>query len=182
MNKKNWISMLKNILFIIFIVFSFSFCSTTNQVQKNTESPSDETITNEETTSEEELIISDELYTKTFEDVESIILKVTAIINKKNYLDWLSYLTSEYINHYNSKIILDEISSTPFLKKNNIKLLSLEDYFNYVVVPSRSNARLDEINFIDSKRIKAYMIIGEKKIILYYMENIDNQWKITIWD
>jgi hypothetical protein len=53
-----------------------------------------------------------------------------------------------------------------------------------VVVPSRSNAKLDEIEFLDSNRVTAYMYnMGnpEQRIILYQLTNIDGVWKITLW-
>ena len=53
------------------------------------------------------------------------------------------------------------------------------DYFDNVVVPSRSNDRVDDISFISENRVKAYTEDNRgNRVVLYDLEIIDNTWKI----
>ena len=124
--------------------------------------------------------VTQEVFQETFTNIEALITQLNGIILAKDYLTWTSFLTREYINTYSSQEKLYEISQQPILKKYGIRLRSLEDYFHYVVVPSRSDARLDDLIFIDDTHIQAIMLINDKRSILYSLEKIDNQWKIGI--
>ncbi len=122
--------------------------------------------------------VSDAVYTKTFSDIEALIAKLNKIISDSNFEEWKKYLTQNYINYYSSPDNLRTVSETPTLKKYKIVLRSLKDYFSYVVVPSRSDARLDSISFVDDNNIKAYMMFDGEPIILYNLVKIDGNWKI----
>jgi hypothetical protein len=62
-----------------------------------------------------------------------------------------------------------------------VKLQSLKDYFIYVVYPSRQNDRVDDIEFITERLVKAITIgpDGERQI-LYFLERDGTSWKIGI--
>jgi hypothetical protein len=66
------------------------------------------------------------------------------------------------------------------LKKNKISLNSLWDYFIYVVVPSRVQAQLDEIEFIGENQVKAYAMIKNTKALLYLLVRENDKWKIGV--
>jgi hypothetical protein len=54
------------------------------------------------------------------------------------------------------------------------------DYFVNVVVPSRSNDRVDEIVFVAENRVLAYTLNARGiRLILYEFELINGQWKIN---
>lgn len=138
----------------------------------------------------EEVIISDEtgfevsveLYEKTFDEMKLLIQKLNEIISDKNYEKWKLYLSDEYIKTYNDKTILKSITDgSQILSDNNIELLSLKDYFDWVVVPSRSKAWVDEIVFKDDTHLTAYILIKEKRTILYQLEKIEDKWLISVW-
>ncbi|MCF7938870.1 MAG: hypothetical protein K9L68_09765 [Spirochaetales bacterium] len=126
----------------------------------------------------EDFEISEEVYTETFSDVENVIRELSSIIRKENFNAWKEYLTKEYIEEYSDPQTLRELSEYPLFKKNNIKLDSLRDYFQYVVVPSRSSARLDDLEFIGKEKVKAIMIEDEQRIVLFYLEKTQTGWKI----
>ena len=137
--------------------------------------------TSEQSTDEEaNFTVSEEVFTETFANIEELIVELNAIIREEDYDKWLSYLTPEYKEHFSSAEVLKEHSDRPLLKKYNIKLRSLNDYFIYVVVPSRSNARLDDLVFLDNERVKAIMIIENQRSILYQLENRENYWLIGL--
>ena len=129
---------------------------------------------------EESFAVSEEVFTETFEDIRQLIDDLNAIIREENYDRWLKYLTAEYIAHFSSREVLAENSDQPILKKFKISLSSLQDYFQWVVVPSRSNARLDDLVFIDNEHVKAIMIINGQRTILYLLEKDGKGWKIGL--
>ena len=127
-----------------------------------------------------EFTVSEEVYERTFQDIEGLIKELNTIIRNMEYETWLSYLSESYIELYSDPQRLSDLSEQPLLRKYNIVLSNLKDYFQYVVVPSRSNARLDEIIFEDEQHVKAIMFIQEQRTILYQLVYIDNRWKIGI--
>ena len=142
--------------------------------------PALETDEEPQLTEEAEFSVSEEVFTETFEDVRRLIDELNAIIRDENYTKWLRFLTDEYIAHFSSAEVLKENSEQPLLKKYDIELLSLRDYFNYVVVPSRSNVRLDDLVFVDNEHVKAIMIFSGKRTILYLLEKSAEGWKIGL--
>ena len=49
------------------------------------------------------------------------------------------------------------------------------------MVPSRSQAVLDEIVFVGETQVIAYSSFKGKRAKLYELERIDDEWKITVW-
>jgi len=69
------------------------------------------------------------------------------------------------------------------MRTRNIVLRTAEDYFQYVVVPSRADLRVDDIEFISRDRVKAFTITTsrageEQRLRLYDLEKIGNSWRI----
>lgn len=128
----------------------------------------------------ESIEVSEEVYTKTFNDIEILINKLNKIIKASNFAQWRMHLNSKYINYYSDPVNLRKISSTPILKKYNITLRTLNDYFIYVVVPSRSDVRLDDISFIDDNNVKAYITIAGENVVLYTLTKHEDSWKIGL--
>ena len=93
-----------------------------------------------------EFVATEELYQKTFGEVQEVIAELTRIIAAGDYDQWLAYLTEDYV-----RIDAAARRSSPkppraaVLKKNGIVLQSLKDYFDNVVVRSRLQATLDDI-------------------------------------
>lgn len=111
-------------------------------------------------------------------NISELIQELNGIITSKDFESWKNYLSDDYIEYYSNPEVLNEKSQSPLLTKYKIVLRSLEDYFNYVVVGSRQNVKLDEIKVLDRDRIKAYMFINNKAVIIYELIRIDNNWKI----
>jgi hemerythrin len=138
--------------------------------------PADEPQEPEET----DFSVSEEVYKETFKDIRLLIDELNAIIREENYKEWLAYLTEDYKDHFSDPEVLKQNSDQPLLKKYSIELNSLRDYFKNVVVPSRSNVRLDDIVFVDNEHVKAIMIFNNKRTILYQLEKSEDGWKIGL--
>ncbi|MBN2049332.1 MAG: hypothetical protein JW760_02710 [Spirochaetales bacterium] len=129
---------------------------------------------------EETFTVTTEVYEKTFQDIEGLIQDLNKLIQENDYTTWRTYLSDAYVEKYSDQDALKELSEQPLLKKYNITLRTLQDYFQYVVAPSRANARLDDIFFEDETNIKAIMLINGQRTILYQLVYIDDRWKIGI--
>jgi len=140
------------------------------------EQPEEEPL--EEPTGEFE--VTEEVYEQTFNEVRKLIQDLNKIISSRNYSKWLTYLTKQYKERYSDPAVLAELSRQPTLKEYDIRLKSLADYFRYVVVPSRSEVRLDEILFSDKEHVRAIMEVDDRQIILYRLRLVDGSWKIGL--
>jgi hypothetical protein len=172
-------------LFTVFVlilaIFFFGSCITTPEEPEDKQLPPvDSTPPVEEPEPEEEFVISEELYTETFEDIKTVIGRLNEIIASKNFNEWTSYLTDEYIEYYSNPEVLNEYTEQYKQRGYNYRIDSLEDYFRYLVVISRANAVLDEIIFTDGKNVRAMTKQRGKLSVLYYLKKTEDGWKIGL--
>jgi len=153
-------------------------------IEPEPEEPAETETAVEETPSEvdDNYTVSQELYKQTFDEIEALIKELNQVISRKQYDRWLDYLSNGYTRKYNSSELLNEINQYPQLKDNGIVLKNLKDYFDWVVVPSRSRAVLGEIVFVGENQVVAYSTFEGKKAKLYELERINDKWKISVWD
>jgi hypothetical protein len=127
--------------------------------------------------------ISQEEFDTTKADIQRLIETLNKVIQARDFNAWLSYLTDDYIAAINSKNYLARLSEiSPLLKSQKIVLKTPEDYFTYVVVPSRINARVDDIEFDRYSHVKAFALRGKTRLRLFELEKFDNRWKIAFPD
>jgi hypothetical protein len=131
--------------------------------------------------SQGEFVVSEEVYSRTFEQVGQLIENLNNIIRNADYDSWLSHLSEEYIRTTSDPAYLREQSEKPLLRQADIRLHDLHDYFVYVVVPSRTQATLDEIEFLDENHVKAIALLRGQRVILYLLELDGGEWKIGVW-
>jgi hypothetical protein len=125
-----------------------------------------------------EFVASEELYRKTFREVQDVVAAITKIIAAGDYDGWKGYLTEEYVQSRSSAAFLADASNAAVLKKSGIVLKSLRDYFDNVVVRSRLQATLDDIQFLDESHVKAIALVQGTPVILYYLVQENGRWKI----
>jgi hypothetical protein len=129
--------------------------------------------------------ITQEEFNSTKEEMQEFIEEINRVIREKDYNKWVSYLAEDFIRIINSQDYLTELSQTSGgLKSRNIVLKTPQDYFTYVVVPSRENVRvdprLDDIEFLSHNRVKAFTINARKqRLRLFEFVRIGNSWKIA---
>ena len=127
---------------------------------------------------EEPIEVSEEVYEQTFTEIEATIKELNAVISARNFERWKTYLTDAYLEEYSDPQRLAEISEMPILARNDITLTSLRDYFQRVVVPSRQDARLDDLRFLSENEVYAIMNINGNSVILYRLRKVDGRWKV----
>ena len=137
--------------------------------------------------------ITMERFTNTKTEVQLLIADLNKIIRAKNYNGWIGYLADSYFDTINSGDFLEEKTEELYRRDQIVAqntgkdpkrvqkriLKTARDYFTYVVVPSRSNDRMDDIEFVSESRVLAYTqdSLGNR-LILYDLELIDNLWMI----
>jgi len=127
--------------------------------------------------------VSQAKYAATREEVQKFIEQQNTFIRDKNFDAWKNSLSPEYFSEISSKEYLKRISEQPGMKTRKIVLKTARDYFDNVVVPSKSDLRVDEIEFISENRVKAFTITTnkageEQRLRLYDLEKIGNSWTI----
>ena len=127
--------------------------------------------------------VSQEYYQSTMGDVQFFIEELNQIIRRRDYNSWKEALSLEYFEKISSQENLQEISAQPAMITRRIVLRNAEDFFIHVVVPSRANSRVDDIEFVSMNRVKAFTIMTnrageEQRLRLYDLEKTGNIWKI----
>ena len=122
--------------------------------------------------------VTEEVYTRTFEELEQRIREWNTLIAHKDYDGWYAALSTTYVKERGSTAYLAELSRNPRLKDLGVVLKTLRDYFTSVVVPARVDAALGKIEFVDESKVKAYAVIGGEPAILFYVVREDGRWKI----
>jgi hypothetical protein len=123
--------------------------------------------------------ITKEEFDTTKIEVQQLIQKLNSIIKAKNYTSWVPYLDENYFRLISSREYLDRINRTERMRKANLVLSNARDYFNNVVVPSRADDRVDDIEFVSQNRVKAYTVSQRgERLRLYDLEKTNEGWKI----
>ena len=129
----------------------------------------------------EQFVVTQEVYSRTFEEIERFVARLNEIIHRADYATWVTFLSAQYVDRTSDPRYLKEQSEKPLLKQNKVQLRSLRDYFEQVVVPSRVQASVDEIEFIDETRVKAITTFRNTRAVLYLLVREDGKWKIGVW-
>jgi hypothetical protein len=184
----------KRILILTGVVLLYVACKTIDEpveqllpvsVENNTleQIPPPDQMTIHETPEEDVFdpeLITPEVYNTTKRDIQQLIKELNGIIQSRNYKAWVSYLGRTYFEEINSQDFLRRVSESSFLKSKNVVLSSINDYFTHVVVPSRANSRVDDIEFVTQKRVKAFTITANgQRLRLYELEDFGDGWKIV---
>lgn len=126
--------------------------------------------------------IPPEVKQATFTDIRAFIENLNQIIRHKDYAAWISHLDSDYIAYYSDPAVLEQLSQSPVLQRLGVKLRTLKDYFINVVYPARQNDRVDDVEFIGEKLVKAITISPKgERLVLYSLGKYGEVWKIGIW-
>jgi hypothetical protein len=174
-------------LFITPILFSAVLClfisCNTDPKPKKTDKKETTQVQPGQTGQTGSMKVSKAEYDSTKVDVQHFIEELNQIIKRKDYNAWKAALSREYFAQIASPENLQQLSELPAMKTRGITLKSAEDYFINVVVPSRANSRVDDIEFIGEHRVKAFTITttnsGEElRLRLYDLEKTGNIWKI----
>ncbi|GMO22521.1 MAG: hypothetical protein Pg6A_09720 [Termitinemataceae bacterium] len=111
-------------------------------------------------------------------DANQFVSELNRIIQRRDYSAWTRYLEPKYRERLESKENLMLASQSDRLKQKKIVLQNLLDYFVNVVVPSRSNLRVDDIEFISENRVKTFMNENGQRLRIYELERYGDSWRV----
>jgi hypothetical protein len=171
-------------LLILVVVLTVSCRSYPKTIDNPSQSGKTETSTQQTVGTFDTITVSQAQHDSTLDEVQSFMRNLNDIISKKNYNAWKAVLSQNYYNEISSAQFLKQISDSPAMKTRNIVLRTPEDYFTNVVVPSRANSRVDDIEFIGTNRVKAFTVTKnnrgeEQRLVLYDLEKVNNSWLIV---
>jgi hypothetical protein len=123
--------------------------------------------------------VSRELFDSTMSEVQQFIENLNRIIRTKNYVSWKAALSEELYTEISSPEFITRANESAAMRTRRIVLKSPEDYFSNVVVPSRADSRVDDIEFVNENRVKAFTVNPDgKRLRLYELEKTGNTWII----
>ena len=150
--------------------------------------PAEEAV--EEEVSASNFTISQEVYDLTLAEVKVFVDELNALIQKKDYNSWKDALSDEFFARISSPEFLATASEAAVLKSRKIVLKTPNDYFLQVVVPSRSNSKVDAIEFTAADKVKVFYLEERvrrndnnattevRRLRLYELIKIDDTWKV----
>ena len=121
--------------------------------------------------------ITQEEYDSVKFDIQQLVEELNSIIRSRNFNSWLTYLSQEYRARVHSRDLWEDTMQRAPIFRGRIN--SARDYFNLIIVPSRANDRVDDIDFLSEQRVRAYTVNEHRQgMILYDLEFIGNRWMI----
>lgn len=193
---------MKRIILLLTAVFSMLFmnsCFTTSSIfgkeDQKAGNSIEEQLSNEETTSEENVSFSteeNEEYLRSVADVQvsretfisdkreilQIISELSDIMENEDYSRWITYIDQDSISYWSQSTVLQKAASR--LPVKGLKLSSLRDYFYNIFIPSRKGKDVDEIRYLTTDTVKAVHVNGDTDVVYYTLYKIDGVWKIHL--
>lgn len=126
---------------------------------------------------------------ETFNADKAAILKKISELNdimaKKDYNSWLKYISEDSKKYWSNSYTLLKASEKLPKELKGLKLKNLNDYFNYVFIPSRKGRQIDEIRYNSAEDVKAVQVTktedDKTKITVYYnFVKEDSDWKVEL--
>lgn len=171
------------ILTFSFLILTFNSCVSTETETKVPEKKevvkSAEDLEYERATQElEGETVSRDTYEKDKRIILEKIRDLNLIMKSRDYKSWLKFIEPNSINYWSQRKNLSSASKQ--LPVKGIQLKSLEDYFNYVFIPSRMGRQIDEIRYISSSSIKAVQVREDNTVIFYNFKKINDEWFVEL--
>ena len=112
--------------------------------------------------------------------LENLTIRVDAAILNGDFNEWKGYLSRNYLNAFSRPEIILQINQTPKMQNTGLKIGNLEDFFRFVVIPSRKNIEWIDIEFSDAKHAIIYSVLDGIKVTVYEFILYDNEWKLNL--
>ena len=137
--------------------------------------------------------VSQAQYEAAMTDIQGLVTELNRIIRARNYSAWTGYLAESYLAEISAPAFLEERTEELYRRDQVVAtnlgrdprqvqkriLRTARDYFDHVVVPSRSNDRLDDIEFVSEDHVRAFTVDSRgTRLVLYNLVMIGGQWKI----
>lgn len=122
--------------------------------------------------------VSKDTFAEDKTNILAIIAKLDIIMKDFDYKSWTLYVEPASLDYWQQPENLKKAQNRLPIK--GLQLHSLEDYFKYVFVSSRTGRIVTEIRYIDDTTVKAVQVQENQDIIYYYFKKIDNSWMLRL--
>jgi hypothetical protein len=139
--------------------------------------------------------VSKAMYQAAKLEITYLIIKLNYIIKTKDYDEWVKHLSDSYFKEISDRNFLEERTEELYRRDQivaqnlgrdssvveKVVLRTARDYFDYIVVPSRANDKLDDISFLSEDHVRAYTIDDRRgqRLVLYDLALINHNWLIV---
>ncbi len=128
-----------------------------------------------------EISVSKSTFEMDKKEISKKVSELNVIMREANYQRWLSYIDDESIKYWSSQKNLSMASQKLPKSLKGFKLRSLEEYFKFVFIPSRTGRNIDEIRYINENSINAVQIKEDGSPIIYYtFIKVNGRWLVEL--
>lgn len=152
----------------------FSACETTKQEPAPTPVVEEDDLEYQRSINKiEGQVVSKETFNADKAAILKKIAELNDIMTKKDYNSWLKYISEDSKKYWSNSYTLLKASEKLPKELKGLKLKNLNDYFNYVFIPSRKGRQIDEIRYNSAESVKAVQVTKSEendktKITVYY--------------
>ncbi|MBR1913002.1 MAG: hypothetical protein IJ828_11690 [Treponema sp.] len=150
--------------------------------------PQEEVVDEEYSRSIEQIADGSKITHETFSADKKAVLELIedlkSVMADQNYNEWLKYLDEESIKYWSQKSNLQKAQKR--LPVKGLKINTLEDYFKYVFIPSRTGKNVDEIRYLSDSLVKVVQIRKDQEgryvgdTVYYNLRKINGEWKVHL--
>ena len=122
--------------------------------------------------------ISYKTYVHDKHEIEDTIRELDYAIHNGDFEKWNAMISDESRQYWSTKANLENISL--IFRSQGLELCTLEDYFRYYVVRSRSDKTSGRIRYSNPDYIKVFESNTKKDVIFYEFAKEDGVWKVHL--
>lgn len=169
------------------MLLAFSACETTKQEPAPTPVVEEDDLEYQRSINKiEGQVVSKETFNADKAAILKKISELNDIMSKKDYNSWLKYISEDSKKYWSNSYTLLKASEKLPKDLKGLKLKNLNDYFNYVFIPSRKGRQIDEIRYNSAESVKAVQVTKSEendktKITVYYnFIKEDGDWNVEL--
>lgn len=169
------------------MLLAFSACETTKQEPAPTPVVEEDDLEYQRSINKiEGQVVSKETFNADKAAILKKISELNDIMTKKDYNSWLKYISEDSKKYWSNSYTLLKASEKLPKDLKGLKLKNLNDYFNYVFIPSRKGRQIDEIRYNSAESVKAVQVTKSEendktKITVYYnFIKEDGDWNVEL--
>ncbi len=169
----------------IALMMAFAACETTKQEPAPAAVEEDDLEYQRSINKIEGQVVSKETFNADKAAILKKIGELNDIMAKKDFTSWQKYISEGSKKYWSNSYTLLKASEKLPKELKGLKLKNLNDYFNYVFIPSRKGRQIDEIRYNSAEDVKAVQVTktdDEKtKITVYYnFVKEGGDWKVEL--
>ena len=168
------------------IMLALAACETTKQASSTAAVEEDDLEYQRSINKIEGKVVSKETFNADKAAILQKISELNEIMAKKDYNSWIKYISEDSKAYWSDTYTLLKASEKLPKELKGLKLKKLNDYFNYVFIPSRKGRQIDEIRYNSAESVKAVQVTkseeeNKTKVTVYYnFVKEGGDWKVEL--